>query len=54
MQKELIAIAIFVVTYLLIGGRRLKVLPLNRQAAALLGTVLMVVCGVLTPEQAAT
>src|SRR5213595_3440094 len=51
-QKETIAIAIFVVTYLLISGRRLKVLPLNRPAAALLGSVLMVACGVLTPEQA--
>ncbi len=46
------AIAIFVCTYLLISGRRLKMLPLNRPAAALLGTVLMVACGVMTPEQA--
>ncbi len=45
-QKEIIAIAIFAVTYLLISGRRLKILPLNRPAAALLGTVLMVACGV--------
>jgi Na+/H+ antiporter NhaD/arsenite permease-like protein len=30
----------------------LKVLPLNRPAAALLGSVLMVACGVMTPEQA--
>jgi Na+/H+ antiporter NhaD/arsenite permease-like protein len=50
--KELVAIAIFSVTYLLISGRRLKILPLNRPAAALLGTVLMVVFGVLTPAQA--
>jgi Na+/H+ antiporter NhaD/arsenite permease-like protein len=50
--KELVAIAIFSVTYLLISGRRLKVLPLNRPAAALLGTVLMVVFGVMTPAQA--
>src|SRR6266581_2544189 len=50
--KEIIAIAIFAVTYLLISGRRLKLLPLNRPAAALLGSVLMVACGVLTPEQA--
>lgn len=46
------AIIIFAVTYALISGRRLKVLPLNRPAAALLGAVLMVVCGVMTPEQA--
>lgn len=48
--KELLAIAIFAFTYLLISGRRLKVLPLNRPAAALLGAVLMVACGVMTPE----
>jgi Na+/H+ antiporter NhaD/arsenite permease-like protein len=51
-HREITAIAIFAFTYLLISGRRLKILPLNRPAAALLGTVLMVVCGVLTPEQA--
>src|SRR5882724_10739490 len=51
-QRELVAVAIFVVTYLLISGQRLKVLPLNRPASALLGTVLMVACGVMTPEQA--
>src|SRR5512141_2662786 len=50
--KEILAIAIFSLTYLLISGRQLKILPLNRPAAALLGTVLMVVFGVLTPEQA--
>ena len=41
-QKEILAIAIFAITYLLISGRRLKILPLNRPAAALLGTVLLV------------
>src|SRR4029453_8860608 len=51
-QREIAAIAIFALTYLLISGRRLKLLPLNRPAAALLGTVLMVACGVMTPEQA--
>src|SRR6267154_3706976 len=50
-QKEIVAIAIFCVTYLLISGRRLKILPLNRPASALLGAVLMVACGILTPEQ---
>src|SRR5688572_24996949 len=50
-QKEIVAIAIFAFTYLLISGRRLKVLPLNRPAAALLGAVLMVACGVMTPER---
>ncbi|MEW6306147.1 MAG: SLC13 family permease [Verrucomicrobiota bacterium] len=52
LQREVVAIAIFGFTYLLISGRRLKVLPLNRPAAALLGTVLMVAAGVMTPEQA--
>src|SRR5438034_11707522 len=51
-RKEILAIAIFAFTYVLISGRRLKILPLNRPAAALLGTVLMVACGVMTPEQA--
>src|SRR5258707_288514 len=50
-NKEIFAIAIFCLTYLLISGRRLAMLPLNRPAAALLGTVLMVGCGIMTPEQ---
>ena len=51
-MREILAIVIFAITYVLISGRRLKILPLNRPAAALLGTVLMVVAGVMTPEQA--
>jgi len=50
-QKQVVAIAIFALTYLLISGRRLKILPLNRPAEALLGTVLMVAFGIMTPEQ---
>ena len=50
--REILAIAVFSVTYLLISGRQLKILPLNRPAAALLGTVLMVALGIMTPEQA--
>lgn len=50
--KEILAIAIFCITYLLICGRNFKILPLNRPAAALLGTVLMVACGIVTPQQA--
>ncbi len=49
--KEILAIVIFGFTYLLISGRRLKILPLYRPAAALLGAVLMVSCGVMTPEE---
>src|SRR5262249_1674455 len=51
-NKEILAISIFCLTYLLISGRQLKILPLNRPAAALLGTVLMVAGGVMTPEEA--
>ncbi len=51
-RQDILPIVIFSITYLLISGRRLKILPLNRPAAALLGTVLMVSSGVLTPEQA--
>ena len=40
--REILAVIIFCATYALIGGRRLKILPLNRPAAALLGSVLMV------------
>ena len=50
--KEILAIVIFAFTYLLISGRRLKILPLYRPAAALLGTVLMVASGVMTPQEA--
>jgi Na+/H+ antiporter NhaD/arsenite permease-like protein len=36
----------------LISGRQLKILPLNRPATALFGAVLMVSTGVMTPESA--
>jgi Na+/H+ antiporter NhaD/arsenite permease-like protein len=51
-QKEIVATAIFAITYVLISGRQLKILSLNRPAAALLGAVLMVSTGVMTPERA--
>lgn len=51
-QQELVATVIFAITYILISGRQLKILPLNRPAAALLGAVLMVSTGVMTPERA--
>ncbi|HKR52879.1 MAG TPA: SLC13 family permease [Chthoniobacterales bacterium] len=51
-QQEVVATIIFAITYVLISGRQLKVLPLNRPAAALLGAVLMVSTGVMTPEHA--
>ena len=51
-EQELVASVIFGITYILISGRQLKILPLNRPAAALLGAVLMVSCGIMTPERA--
>ncbi len=48
------AIGVFALTYVLISGRRLKILPLNRPAAALLGAVLMVALGVMTLALATT
>jgi len=51
-QKEIVATVIFAITYVLISGRQLKILPLNRPAAALLGAVLIVSTGVMTPERA--
>jgi Na+/H+ antiporter NhaD/arsenite permease-like protein len=51
-QKEVVATVIFAITYVLISGRQLKILPLNRPAAALLGAVLMVCTGIMTPERA--
>ncbi len=50
--REILAVAIFAFTYVLISGRRLKVLPLYRPAAALLGAVLMVATGVMEPAAA--
>jgi Na+/H+ antiporter NhaD/arsenite permease-like protein len=52
MKQEITAILIFALTYALISGRRLKILPLNRPAAALLGAVLMIATGVMKPEEA--
>src|SRR4029077_15396846 len=40
-QQELVASVIFAITYVLVSGRQLKILPLNRPAAALVGGVLM-------------
>ncbi len=46
-----IAVAIFALTYALIASRRLALLPIGRPSGALLGAVLMVATGVLTPEE---
>lgn len=50
-SRDYLAVAIFGLTYLLISGRRWRLLPLNRPAAALLGTVLMVATGVMSPAE---
>jgi Na+/H+ antiporter NhaD/arsenite permease-like protein len=48
----LAAVAIFAVTYVAIAAGRLPGLSLDRPSASLLGAVLMVAAGVLTPAQA--
>ncbi|MDX9720107.1 MAG: SLC13 family permease [Myxococcota bacterium] len=48
---QLTALLIFALTYVLITARRLRWLPIGRPAGALLGALLMVVFGVLSPKQ---
>jgi Na+/H+ antiporter NhaD/arsenite permease-like protein len=43
---------IFLITYLLIAGRRLTIMPLDRPAGALVGAVACVALRVLTPREA--
>jgi len=47
-----VAVAIFALTYVLMTGRRLEWLPLDRPSAALTGAVLMVVAGVIPIDEA--
>jgi Na+/H+ antiporter NhaD/arsenite permease-like protein len=42
----------FLVTYVLVAGRRLRAVPMDRPAGALVGAVLAVAIGALTPAQA--
>lgn len=49
---DLVAIAIFLTTYVLVSARRVGHLGLDRPAAALLGAVACVATGVLAPETA--
>lgn len=46
-----VAGTIFILTYLLIASRRLRLLPIGRPAGALLGATLMVVFGVISPQE---
>lgn len=50
----LTSILIFAITYVLISGRRLRLIRIGRPAGVLLGTVLMVFFGVIGPQQAFT
>ena len=46
------ALVIFIITYLFIGLRQIPRVHIDRPAGALVGAVLMIVCGVLTLDQA--
>jgi len=46
------ALIIFIITYLFIGLRQIPRVHIDRTAGALVGAVLMIVCGVLTLDQA--
>lgn len=48
---KILIYAVFLLTYMLIASRRLALLPIGRPAGALLGAVLMVALGALTPEE---
>lgn len=53
MQSEmLIALAIFLITYVLISIRRFRWFNIERPAVAMLGAALMIILGVVTPEEA--
>lgn len=47
-----LGILVFAVTYLLVAGRLTRALPMDRPAGALIGAVLAVAVGALTPEEA--
>ncbi len=52
MEKNVIALLIFVFTYILIAARRFRVLHIGRPAGAMLGAAMMVFFGVLTVDGA--
>lgn len=45
---------IFAFTFIMISVRRMRLLPIGRPSAAMLGAVLMVLSGVMTPQEAYT
>ncbi len=52
LRHPLAAAIIFLITFILISFRRLSILPIGRPSSALLGAVLMVAFGVVTPKEA--
>ncbi len=52
MSTPAVAVTIFVVTYVLISVQKIRFLNLDRPSAAFSGAVLMVLCGVLTVDEA--
>ena len=51
-RQPIAAAIIFLITFILISFRRLSILPIGRPSSALLGAVLMVAFGVVTPKEA--
>ena len=45
-------VVVFAITYVLIASRRVRWLPIDRPAGALIGAVLAVALGAVTPAQA--
>ncbi|MBF0226244.1 MAG: anion transporter [Desulfobacterales bacterium] len=50
-MKSILIVFIFTLTYVLIAGRKLSILPIGRPAGAMLGAVLMIVIGALSPDE---
>jgi Na+/H+ antiporter NhaD/arsenite permease-like protein len=52
-QREVLGCVVFAVTYVLVAGRRLRWIAVDRPAGALVGAVLAVAVGAITPDEAA-
>ena len=50
--RALASTAVFIATYFLLAAPRTRIMPIGRPAAALVGAVLMVLVGALTPSEA--
>lgn len=51
-MRPWVSLAVFALAYVLIAARRFRFLPIGRPTGALLGAVLMVLLGCLTPKEA--